>query len=124
MHAAAHRQHKGYPMILFSAASTAGTSSRLRRLGFRAVAGVEPAVTFQAESGGRDHLLYNCTALRAFAGRRVGKLLAQLKLVKAACATVFVHRHDVLTPLNVFKYLVHYSDAESRLSMMRLTLSV
>src|SRR6185369_663897 len=79
-------------------ATTGSAGSRLGSLGFRTVAGFKPSVAFQAECGGRNHLLHRTAALGAFAGGSIGKLLAQFKLVITACTTVFVHRHDVSTP--------------------------
>jgi hypothetical protein len=81
-------------MISFCAASAAGTASRLWCFSLRAVTAIKPAITFQAESGGRDHFFYGSSALRARAGRGIGKFLAQFKLVMAAGTSVFVHRHD------------------------------
>jgi len=82
-------------MHLLRRAGAAAACSRFWRLCFRAVAGIKPAVTLQAEGGGRDQFLYGGFALRALAGRWIREFLAQFKLVITGCATVFVHRHNV-----------------------------
>jgi hypothetical protein len=58
-----------YKFLLLSRAGTPATTSRFWGFGFRAVAGIKPPVTFQAESGGRDHFFYGSAALCTLAGR-------------------------------------------------------
>lgn len=87
---------------LGGAATATGTTARFGRFGFRAIPGIEPAVSLEAESAGRDKL-FNCSAtLRALAGGGVGKFLAQFKLVIAACTAIFVHRHSGFYSLDMF----------------------
>ena len=87
---------KGHSWPLWTLTSTAAAraASRFQRLGFRAVTGIEPAITFQVEACWWDHLFYGCPALRTLAGGRIRKFLAQFKVVITACTTVFVHRHS------------------------------
>jgi hypothetical protein len=88
-----------YKRSLTSAATTTRCAgSRLGSFGFRAVAGVEPAISFQTERGSGDHLLDTPAALGALAGWCVRELLAQLKLMITGRTFVLVHGHGVSTP--------------------------
>jgi hypothetical protein len=64
-----------------TASATGSTGSRLGRLGFGAIAGIEPAVTLKAECRCGNEFFHRSTTLGAFTGRGIGKFLAQFKLV-------------------------------------------